>query len=290
MDPNWKKLTPEEARVIDGKGTEMAFTGEYWNHHGDGSYNCKRCGQPLFASDSKFDSGTGWPSFDRALPGAVREIPDADGRRTEIVCAKCGAHLGHVFRGEGMTDAGVRHCVNSVSLDFKEGDPTCAAAATETETAYFAGGCFWGVEYHFENLPGVIAAESGYMGGRVESPSYRQVSGGDTGHAEAVRVTFDPKRVDYETLARLFFEIHDPTQVDRQGPDVGKQYRSEVFTKNDEQKQIIEKLIAELTAKGFKVATKIEPAGAFWPAEDYHQDYYAKKGDEPYCHARVKRF
>ena len=114
----YKPLTPEEEYVIVHKGTEHPFTGKYWNHKADGTYVCKRCQTPLFPSDAKFDSGTGWPSFDDAFPGAVKELPDADGRRTEIVCAHCGAHLGHVFRGEGFTPKQTRHCVNSVSLDF----------------------------------------------------------------------------------------------------------------------------------------------------------------------------
>ena len=290
MDPSWKKLTSQEERVIVGKCTEAPFSGKFWDHHADGTYTCKRCGAPLFSSAAKFDSGTGWPSFDQALPGAIGEIPDPDGIRTEIVCANCGAHLGHIFRGEGFTPADARFCVNSVSIDFAAKNPETAATADGMATAYFAGGCFWGVEYHFETVPGVMRAESGYMGGHVDSPTYRQVCAGDTGHAETVRVIYDPKRVGYETLARLFFESHDPTQVDRQGPDRGKQYRSVVFVNNDEERRIVEKLIGLLTAKGYRVATKIEPAGTFWPAEDYHQDYYEKKGGEPYCHVREKRF
>jgi peptide methionine sulfoxide reductase msrA/msrB len=156
--------------------------------------------------------------------------------------------------------------------------------------AFFAGGCFWGVEYWMEKASGVILVESGYMGGRVESPTYEQVCDGTTGHAETVRVLFDPGKTSYEALARLFFEIHDPTQVDRQGPDIGEQYRSVVFYADEEQRGIAEKLIGELTRRGYKVATRVEPAGKFWRAEEYHQRYYERKGSQPYCHARVKRF
>ncbi|MBN1426047.1 bifunctional methionine sulfoxide reductase B/A protein [Candidatus Fermentibacteria bacterium] len=278
-----RQLTAEEARVILQKGTERAFTGEYWDHHEDGTYRCRQCGATLFSSGHKFDSGCGWPSFDDAEPGAVKEVPDADGRRTEIVCAACGGHLGHVFRGEGLTPADTRHCVNSISMTFEPASPP-------SEKAYFAGGCFWGVEFWFEKEPGVSAAVSGYMGGGTERPSYAEVCSGTTGHVESVEVTFDPTVVSYETLARLFFEIHDPTQVERQGPDVGTQYRSVVFYASDEQRQVAESLIARLEERGYNVATRLEPATTFWRAEDYHQDYYTHKGSTPYCHARVRRF
>jgi peptide methionine sulfoxide reductase msrA/msrB len=299
--PSHHRLTPEEERVIVYKGTEAPFSGALLANHETGVYHCKRCGAALFSSAAKFNSGTGWPSFDEALPGAVKQIPDADGSRVEIVCAACGAHLGHVFFGENFTPKEARFCVNSVSLDFARGAPTGAGAVVAVQaakaeaagpalTAYFAGGCFWGVEYYLRQQPGVIAAEVGYMGGTMDSPSYRDVSGGRTGHAETVMVTYDPTRVSYEQLAKLFFEIHDPTEVNRQGPDVGTQYRSIVFYSNDEQKAVAEKLIGQLRAKGFKVVTQVVPAGHFWKAEDYHQDYYFKNGETPYCHFRVKRF
>jgi peptide methionine sulfoxide reductase msrA/msrB len=309
---NPKPLTPEERRVIEHKGTEMPFSGRYWDHHAAGTYACRRCGTPLFSSDAKFDSGSGWPSFDQALPGAVREVPDADGSRTEVVCARCGGHLGHVFRGEGFTARQTRHCVNSLSLDFQQASddkavatgpavapgatasagtcaPTTNAAPAKAE-AFFAGGCFWGVEYWFEKMDGVLSAESGYMGGQVERPTYRQVCTGTTGHIETVRVVHDPSRVSFEALARRFFEIHDPTQVDRQGPDIGVQYRSVVFYADAAQREVAERLMRALVARGYEVATRLEPAATFWPAEGYHQDYYEHKGSEPYCHMPVDRF
>lgn len=116
----YNNLNEEETRVIINKGTERAFTGKYWDHKENGTYTCKQCNEPLFHSDAKFDSGTGWPSFDDTFEGAVKEIPDSDGMRIEIVCAKCGGHLGHVFKGEGFTSKNTRHCVNSISLDFME--------------------------------------------------------------------------------------------------------------------------------------------------------------------------
>jgi peptide methionine sulfoxide reductase msrA/msrB len=299
------ELTPEEEAVIVHKGTERPFTGEYWNHKGDGTYVCRRCDAPLYHSDDKFDSGCGWPSFDDEIPGAVKRVPDADGRRTEILCAACGGHLGHVFEGEQLTGKNVRHCVNSISMKFVpagsenggsergEGDKGAAASAKAPggmSMAYFAGGCFWGVEHLFKEVDGVSAVRSGYMGGTTENPTYREVCSGTTGHAEAVEVVFDSGVVSYEELAKLFFEIHDPTQVDRQGPDRGSQYRSAVFYTDDKQRAVAEELVGILKSKGYDVATELSPAGPFWAAEDYHQDYYEKSGGRPYCHARQKRF
>ena len=282
--PSMPPLTDAEKHVILEKGTERPFTGKYWKHFEAGTYVCRRCGAKLYTSDSKFRSECGWPSFDDEIPGAVNRRPDPDGRRTEITCAACGGHLGHVFKGEGLTPKNTRHCVNSVSLVFRP------AGKPATGEAIFAGGCFWGVEHHFQQVKGVAAVTSGYTGGHVANPGYKQVCTGKTGHAEAVRVVFDPKQVSYERLARLFFEIHDPTQLNRQGPDKGTQYRSAVFYLNDQQKKIAEKLIAELRAKGYKPVTQVQAATAFYPAEKYHQDYLEKHPERPVCHVRVPRF
>ncbi|WP_288942025.1 bifunctional methionine sulfoxide reductase B/A protein [uncultured Alistipes sp.] len=346
-----KPLTPEERRVIVDKGTEAPFSGRYYKHRGEGGYRCRQCGAPLYRSQDKFDAGCGWPSFDDEIPGAVRRTTDADGRRTEITCARCGGHLGHVFTGEGFTPKNTRHCVNSVSLVFEpegeasagaetavkpaasspesegraasqpekqtqqpgtqsgspgaqasgadstsaaarpgDGMPPAGQAAERGATAIFAGGCFWGVEYMLSKVPGVLKVESGYIGGTTENPTYEEVCSHRTGHAEAVRVVFDPAKVSYETLARLFFEIHDPTQENGQGPDLGDQYRSEIFYTSPAQQATAEELIAELRRKGYDVVTQVTPAGRFWPAEDYHQRYYERKGTQPYCHAYTKRF
>lgn len=285
-----KTLSPEEERVIVHKGTEMPFSGKYVHNKEDGTYVCKRCDAPLFRSSDKFDSGTGWPSFDDEIPGAIKRETDADGKRTEILCANCGAHLGHVFYNEGFTDKNARYCVNSISLDFNREESPDAAVTGTTEKAVFAGGCFWGVEYHFQKVAGVKAVTSGYTGGSKENPTYKEVSSGRTGHAEAVEVEYDPSMVSYEKLAKLFFEIHDPTQLNRQGPDTGTQYRSAVFYANEEQKKVAEKLIAELKTKGYDIVTQLEPASEFYPAENYHQDYYEKTGKQPYCHVYQKRF
>jgi len=279
------KLNPEEERIIIHKGTERPFTGKYYNHKEAGTYTCKQCGTPLFRSSDKFDSGCGWPSFDDEIAGAVKHTPDADGVRMEITCAKCGGHLGHVFEGEGFTPKNTRHCVNSISLEF-----ITASQETALEKAYFAGGCFWGVEHLLKQSEGVISTRVGYMGGRTKNPTYKQVCYENTGHAEVVEVVFDPKKISYETLARLFFEIHDPTQINRQGPDIGDQYRSAVFYTNNEQKETVEKLIALLKGKGYNPVTEVVPADTFWVAEDYHQDYYNNTGKQPYCHIYQKRF
>jgi len=285
------KLTDEEQYVIINKGTERPFTGALLENKESGVYSCKLCGTPLFNSSSKFNSHSGWPSFDDSIAGAVKEIPDSDGRRVEIVCAKCGGHLGHVFRGEGMTNKSTRHCVNSLSLNFEKQDTQKVEPFhTDTKYAYFAGGCFWGVEHLLQKIDGVKDVESGYMGGKTKNPTYREICDGGTGHIEAVKVTYDSSKVSYETLAKAFFEIHDPTQKGRQGPDIGSQYISAIFVDDEDEKETIEKLVAILKSKGYDVATKILPMSHFYEAEDYHQDYYVKHGKEPYCHAYVKRF
>ncbi len=279
------KLTPEEEAVIIHKGTERAFTGKYYDFKEKGTYTCKQCGAPLYRSSDKFDSECGWPSFDDEIPGAVKRTVDADGMRTEITCVRCGAHLGHVFEGEHFTAKNVRHCVNSISLNFVPD-----SAIVKTEKAYFAGGCFWGTEYLLEKAEGVVSAKVGYMGGHTTKPTYRDVCEGNTGHAETVAIEFDPSKTTYEKLARLFFEIHDPTQADGQGPDIGDQYRSEIFYTDDSQKQVAEKLIGILKSKGLDVSTQLAKAGPFWEAEKYHQNYYDQNGHRPYCHSYQKRF
>ena len=278
------KLTPEEENVIVYKGTERPFTGEFVHNDKSGTYICKRCDAPLYRSSDKFESSCGWPSFDDEIPGAVKRVSDADGRRTEIICAACGAHLGHVFEGEGFTPKNTRHCVNSISMKFISDEKS------KTDTAYFASGCFWGTEYHFMKARGVRATTVGYMGGHTQNPTYRKVCTGTTGHAETTEVIFNPSETSYENLIKLFFETHDFTQVGGQGPDIGDQYRSVIFYTSPEQKNMAEKYIGILTDKGYKVSTQLQPAGEFWEAEDYHQEYYDKKNGTPYCHIYRKIF
>ena len=282
-----KQLTKEEERVIIHKGTEMPFTGEYTDNFEEGTYVCKQCGSELYTSSSKFHSGCGWPSFDQEIPGKVKKLLDADGRRTEIVCATCDGHLGHVFYGEGFTAKDTRHCVNSISMEFV---PKKAEKEQKTEIAIFAGGCFWGVEYYFKKLSGVLKTEVGYTGGEKENPTYHEVCQKNTGHFEAIRVIFDPMVLNYEKLVKYFFEIHDPTQKDGQGPDLGPQYLSAIFYFNGEQKLVAENVVSLLENMGKKIATHILPVKPFWSGEDFHQNYYEKMNKTPYCHAYKKIF
>lgn len=278
-------LTPLAKRVICDKATEYPHTGAYNSIKMEGTYLCRRCGLALFRGSSQFSSGCGWPSFDDNIVHAVKQIPDADGRRTEILCLRCDAHLGHVFTGEYFTQKNLRHCVNSASIDF-----VADSTVLDTEEAIMAGGCFWGVDHYLKQIPGVLRVEVGYTGGIVSDPSYDQVCQGNTGHYEAVRVIYDKDKTDYHQILKRFFEIHDPTQKSGQGPDIGPQYHSAVFYYNHEQLVEAETLIQMLKKKGYQVATLLLPVKTFWPAEEYHQDYYNKHQKAPYCHQPVNRF
>lgn len=284
MNTNYNELNSAERKVILDKGTEYPFSGEYLNNKKKGTYICKQCDAPLYRSEDKFDSQCGWPSFDDEIEGAVKRVPDADGRRTEIVCANCGGHLGHVFLNEGFTDKETRHCVNSISMKFVEDKDV------KSDTAYFASGCFWGTEYYFMKADGVSETNVGFMGGHVENPTYKQVCEKNTGHLELTEVIYNPQITSYETLVKLFFETHDFTQTNGQGPDIGPQYLSCIFYVDEEQQKIAEHYVKILEDKGYKVATMLKPASKFWKAEDYHQQYYEHKGSKPYCHSYTKIF
>ncbi|MBX3709153.1 MAG: bifunctional methionine sulfoxide reductase B/A protein [Gammaproteobacteria bacterium] len=271
--------------IVKDKGTEKPYTGEYDNFDETGTYLCRQCGLPLFHAQTKFHSGCGWPSFDEEIDHSIVRKIDSDGNRIEILCARCQAHLGHVFEGEGLTKKNIRHCVNSLSLDF-----ISDISVNDTEEAIFAAGCFWGVEYYFRKLSGVLKTEVGYTGGHKKYPSYQEVCTGSTGHYESIRVLYDPAKISYEELCKYFFEIHDPTQKNGQGPDHGAQYLSVIFYYNEDQRKTAMSLIGQLRQLGYRVATKLLPVSSFWRGEAEHQDYYEKMGKQPYCHCYEKKF
>jgi peptide methionine sulfoxide reductase msrA/msrB len=307
-----KKLTPLQYQVTQQCGTEAPFQNEYWDNHRAGIYVDIVSGEPLFSSLDKFDSGSGWPSFTKPIDGGlVTEKTDTTHgmRRTEVRSGKGDSHLGHVFP-DGPGPNGLRYCINSASLRFipvedlekegygsytklfqgdsgKEGAGKGAKAVATEEVAILAGGCFWGVEELIRKLPGVISTEVGYTGGAFPFPNYEKVSAGTSGHAESVRVVFDPSKLAYADLLRYYFRLHDPTTPNRQGNDRGTQYRSVIFYTSPEQRAIAEEVKGEVDASGKwkgPVVTEIVAASQWYPAEDYHQDYLQKHPDGYTCH------
>ncbi|HOS38185.1 MAG TPA: bifunctional methionine sulfoxide reductase B/A protein [Spirochaetota bacterium] len=283
-DIEWKTiLTPEQYRVMREGGTERPFSGPLNDNYRDGTYFCPGCGTALFSSATKYDHRTGWPSFTAPIDRKNIEYRQDTSHgmvRTEVRCAACGAHLGHVF-DDGPAPAREHYCINSASLKFEPAASDTNAVPARYEKATFAAGCFWGVEHTLGTMKGVKATSVGYIGGRTANPTYEQVCSGATGHAEAVEVTFDPSVVSYNELLAAFFALHNPTTLNRQGPDVGEQYRSAIFYHTDEQKKAAEAMIRTLTTeKRFKqpIVTQIVPAGTFFRAEEYHQKYHEKRG------------
>ncbi len=283
-EDQWKKvLSPEQYYVLREQGTERAYTGKLLLNKDKGIYKCAACGNELFTDEMKFDSHCGWPSFDKEIKGGkiiTKEDNSHGMNRTEIECAKCGGHLGHLF-DDGPTETGMRYCVNSLSLEFVP-----EKELQKNDTIVLGGGCFWCVEAVYELLDGVEKVESGYSGGTVENPSYKQVCTGNTGHAEVVKVIYDPSKISLEKILEVFFTVHDPTTLNRQGADVGTQYRSAVFYTNEQQKKTVEKTIVLLTTKHAfdnPIVTEVKPLKNFYSAEGYHQDYYELNKSEPYC-------
>jgi peptide methionine sulfoxide reductase msrA/msrB len=288
-----RRLTKDQFRILRTQGTERPFCGTLLDNHKEGVYTCAACGLPLFASDSKFNSGTGWPSFFQPISkeNVIEKVDNSHGMvRAEILCARCDGHLGHVFE-DGPRPTGLRFCLNSESLKFTDKDKLASLADRAADPsaglahAVFAGGCFWCTEAAFEQLKGITDVESGYAGGSKDTANYKRVCEGDTGHAESIRVTYDPKQISYDQLLDAFFNSHDPTQLNQQGNDVGTQYRSAIFYANDDEQRAARAKIKHLTeTKAFPdpIVTMLEPLKEFYPAEIYHQDYAKKHPDQGY--------
>lgn len=292
-EEGFEELTDLQYEVTQEGKTERAFDNEYWDNKEPGIYLDVVSKKPIFSSLDKYDSGTGWPSFSRPIDEAliIHEEDNSLGvKRTEVKTND--SHLGHVFDDGPIEDGGARFCINSAAMEFVHYKDLEARGfgeyvkLFEFEEAYLAGGCFWGVEKLLQDQEGIANAVSGYTGGDVENPTYKQVVTGDTGHAEAVRIEFDPEVISYAEVLDIFWRLHDPTQLNKQGWDRGTQYRSAIFYVDEEQKKIAEESKAAFDAKGVfskPAVTEITEFDVFYPAEEYHQDYN-EKNPSYVCH------
>jgi peptide methionine sulfoxide reductase msrA/msrB len=288
-DDIWKKVLSDDLyEVSRHKDTERPFTGKYWDSETKGTYYCAACGFELFKSDAKFSSSCGWPSFyQQKSPKSVvfKQDNTYNMKRIEALCGRCNGHLGHLF-DDGPEPTGKRYCMNSIALDFEPDPILNSINSKDLDTIVLGGGCYWCVEAVYEELKGVVSVESGYSGGWIANPTYKQVCSGTTNHAEVVRIIYQNNVINFEDILKVFFTVHDPTTLNKQGADVGTQYRSVIFYSNNDQKTSSNDIISQLNKdKVYEnpIVTKVESLKVFYLAENYHQDYYQNNSEEGYC-------
>ncbi len=309
MSAEKKKLSVLQYEVTQKAGTEPPFRNEFWDHKKHGIYVDVVSGEALFSSLDKYDSGSGWPSFTKPL--ATQNIVNLKDHkllmeRVEVRSKSADSHLGHVFP-DGPGPEGLRYCINSASLRFvavsqlaEEGYSdhlqafvdagvvdVLALDAVSEEVAILAGGCFWGMEDILRKIPGVLDTQVGYTGGDAKDPVYEIVKTGRSGHAESLKIVFDPTKLTYRRLLEVFFQMHDPTTVNQQGNDRGTQYRSAIFFTTPKQEEVALEVIEAATQAALwkaPIVTKVESASNFYDAEGYHQDYLEKNPGGYSCH------